>query len=312
MRKEIRKFLEITSKEHIELDTLRTQHLEEIVKVYSDSLLSESTCHILTHRFESEVSDLLLELSILNRYYEGDKSVVELLWFIPDKNKETIRNSARNIQNLILLYVSYMAELGYFLSEEFIKKYGDVSIGALKFGEIAPKPNYLFPEPQQGQITPEGNEQAPDTTPEPQQDTIEAQQGQITPEGNNTTTEPPQVPTIKNTDRERWVYGIALEKGYIRENGDGVSYSITETINKSAIAYMCGRLYCFDKVIGGYISNIAHELPRGIKKLFGGTDIAQKRQSMIWKAKYNEKYTPHDDYKKIDDIFKEYHERSKQ
>ena len=289
MRKEIRKFLEITSKEHIELDTLRTQHLEEIVKVYSDSLLSESTCHILTHRFESEVSDLLLELSILNRYYEGDKSVVELLWFIPEKNKETIRNSALNIQNLIILFVSYMERLGYFLSDEFIKKYGDVSIGALKFGEIAPKPNYLIPEPQQGQITPEGNEQAPDTTPEP-----------------------PQVPTIKNTDRERWVYGIALEKGYIRENGDGVSYSITETINKSAIAYMCGRLYCFDKVIGGYISNIAHELPRGIKKLFGGTDIAQKRQSMIWKAKYNEKYTPHDDYKKIDDIFKEYHERSKQ
>jgi len=310
MRKEIRKFLEITSKEHIKFNTIATQHLEEIAKVYSDSLLSESTCHILTHRFESDVLDLLVELSRINRYYEGDKSVVELLWFIPEKNKETIRNSALNIQNLIPLYVYYMAKLGYFLSEDFIKKYGDVSIGALKFGEIAPKPNYLIPEPQQGQTTPEGDVQAPDTTPEPQQDTSEPPQGHITPEDNNTTTEPPQVPTINNTDRERWVYGIALEKGYIRKKDDGVSYSITETINKSAIAYMCGRLYCFDKVIGGYISNIAHELPRGIKKKFGGTDIAQKRQSMIWKANKNKNYTPHD-YEKIDDIFKEYHERSK-
>ena len=301
MRKEIRKFLEITSKEHIELDTLRTQHLEEIVKVYSDSLLSESTCHILTHRFESEVSDLLLELSILNRYYEGDKSVVELLWFIPEKNKDTIRNSARNIQNLIILFVSYMAKLGYFLSEEFIKKYGDVSIGALKFGEIAPKPNYLFPEPQQGQITPKGNEQAPYTTPEPQQDTIEAQQGQITPEGNNTTPEPPQVPTIKNTDRERWVYGSALDKDYMIQN-ENKTYTWKK--DKVLLAYMCGRLYCDDRVISNgtqYVRGNKRLPNQELNTLF---NISTKKGIGGNRDNIKE-YSPPKDYNLINDIFKE-------
>ena len=221
---------------------------------------------------------------------EWDKTIIkearELIAFEPLKSMSISNENWQFAKDIFLYEVKSAIE--HYYSVDFEKQSIQVRALFMCGRDIFPKPQQDTSEPPQGQITPEGNEQAPDTTPEP-----------------------PQVPTINNTDKERWVYGIALEKGYIRKNDDGVSYSITETINKSAIAYMCGRLYCFDKVIGGYISNIAHELPRGIKKKFGGTDIAQKRQSMIWKANKNKNYTPHD-YEKIDDIFKEYHERSKQ
>ena len=161
---------------------------------------------------------------------------------------------------------------------------------------------------------PEGmieNEQTPDTTPEPQQDTIEAQQGQITPEGNNTTTKPPQVPTINNTDRERWVYGSALKKDYMIKNENN-TYKWKKS--KALLAYMCGRLYCDDRVIsygtqyerGREKNGKPKRLPNAeLKKLFNVTT-----KEGIGGDRRNNFKNPPTDYGKIDEIFKEVEEKT--
>ena len=52
------------------------------------------------------------------------------------------------------------------------------------------------------------------------------------------------IPTINGTEAERKVFGMALQKGYM-ELVDG-KYKWNKS--KSLLAYMCGRLYCGDRI----------------------------------------------------------------
>lgn len=102
------------------------------------------------------------------------------------------------------------------------------------------------PEPQQEQ----GNDQQ-----EQQKETQQA----VAPEDNQ---EPQQILTINNTTKEKTVFGRALVKEYMELiNG---CYKWKKT--KSLLAYMCGRLYCGDRVIVDE-SDYSEELIKGKSQL---------------------------------------------
>lgn len=132
-------------------------------------------------------------------------------------------------------------------------------------------------------------------TPEPQQGEQEQQPQQGEQEQQNEKGK--EIPTLKNTDKERLVFGNALKKQYMSLDKD--KYKWHKPYN--LLAYMCGRLYCGDRVIDidgteelkkGY-----RQMPRtAVKELFSGIDVANNRYSMK---------EPPTDYWIIDDLFKD-------
>lgn len=105
------------------------------------------------------------------------------------------------------------------------------------------------------------------------------------------------IPTIQNTDKERSVFYKALEKGYMVL----IDKCYKWNLSKSLLAYMCGKLYCGDRIkeddtdysreyIKGNIQLPAQE----VKELFGGVDVASNR--------YVIKEPPRNNWK-IDELF---------
>ncbi len=120
----------------------------------------------------------------------------------------------------------------------------------------------------------------------------------------NTTPEPQHqeqtastIPTIHDTDKERLVFGNALQKQYMTlQNG-----CYKWILSKSLLAYMCGRLYCGDRIKEDdsdysteYIKGTIQMPAQEVKALFGA-DVASNRYSI---------HTPPRNSWKIDELFK--------
>ncbi len=103
--------------------------------------------------------------------------------------------------------------------------------------------------------------------------------------------------TINNTDKEKWVFGNALQKQYMSlDNG-----SYKWTLTKSLLAYMCGRLYCGDRIKEDesdyskeYIKGSTQMPAQEVKALFA-VDVASNRYSIK---------TPPRNSWKVDELFK--------
>ncbi len=107
--------------------------------------------------------------------------------------------------------------------------------------------------------------------------------------------QPSKIPTIYDNEKERMVFGRALEKGYMKiVNG---CYKWHKS--KSLLAYMCGKLYCGDKVkeddYGDELQKGNNQMPASeVKRLFGA-DVASNRYSLK---------NPPRQYYLVDDLFK--------
>lgn len=103
--------------------------------------------------------------------------------------------------------------------------------------------------------------------------------------------------TINDTDREREVFGNALKKQYMTLHNGSYKW----VLSKSLLAYMCGRLYCGDRIredTNDYNSKYikgSNQMPaREVKALFG-VDVASNRYSIK---------TPPRNSWKVDELFK--------
>lgn len=138
-------------------------------------------------------------------------------------------------------------------------------------------------EPEQannGQTT-----DAQSLNPEPQQEQPEPEQTAST------------IPTINDTDKEKLVFGNALQKQYMSLKNGCYKWTLT----KSLLAYMCGRLYCGDKIKEDssdysqkYIKGNTQMPAKEVKALFG-VDVASNRYSI--------KAPPRNSWK-VDELFK--------
>lgn len=109
--------------------------------------------------------------------------------------------------------------------------------------------------------------------------------------------EPQQILTINNSTKERMVFGSALKKEYMELiNG---CYKWKKT--KSLLAYMCGRLYCGDRVkvdesdYSEELKKGKNQLPRQALQQLFNIDVGNNRDQL--KA-------PPRNYYLIDDLFK--------
>ena len=174
--------------------------------------------------------------------------------------------------------IASTADKGIYLSEAFIKKYENVDFVGFPFGKFVRKcynvRKWHTPEPQQKHI------EAP-------QQPIGGSSGELADNGNENVTEAIQQPiriiTINNTDLEISVFGKAITKGYITLKTDG-TYEWNKT--NRLLAYMCGRLYCGDRVredTSDYTTKYKKgrgTLPaKELKKLFG-VDVGKTRDNI--------------------------------
>ena len=106
------------------------------------------------------------------------------------------------------------------------------------------------------------------------------------------------IPTINDTDKEKLVFGNALQKQYMSLNNGSYKW----TLKKSLLAYMCGRLYCGDRIKEDkidysqkYIKGNTQMPAQEVKALFG-VDVASNRYSI--------KAPPRNSWK-VDELFKD-------
>lgn len=111
--------------------------------------------------------------------------------------------------------------------------------------------------------------------------------GELTGNGKENAGAAPQRPveasTINNTDLEISVFRKAIEKKYMTQNPDG-TYKWNKT--NRLLAYMCGRLYCGDRIredrsdyIPKYHKGIGKLPANELKKLFG-VDVGKTRDNI--------------------------------
>lgn len=105
------------------------------------------------------------------------------------------------------------------------------------------------------------------------------------------------LPTINNTDEERKVFKKAIGAGLMEICGQGYKWKRSNVL----LAYMCGRLYCGDKIAVDdttkqlmYKKGIGSFHETSINKLFDVKNIGQSRRQI--------KYTPKG-YEDIDKLF---------
>ena len=107
----------------------------------------------------------------------------------------------------------------------------------------------------------------------------------------------PPIPTIKDSDKEKLVFGNALQKQYMSLTNGCYKWHLS----KALLAYMCGRLYCGDRVKEVDNDHIKYhkgytQLPaKEVNRLFG-VKVASNRYSI--------KSTPRS-YWKVDELFKD-------
>ncbi len=118
------------------------------------------------------------------------------------------------------------------------------------------------------------------------------------PAGNEDEASIPTIHPINNDlgALENLIYRRALKKGYIRL--DGQDHYTKGSATWALIAYMCGRIYCKDRVKEDYTLFKGRNFPaQQVKELFNGVDIANHRDQL-------DKDKPPRNYSKIDELFK--------
>ena len=139
-----------------------------------------------------------------------------------------------------------------------------------------------------------GDEASTPTTP--QQSPKDGAEGQQ-PAANEDEASIPTIHPINNDlgALENLIYRRALKKGYIRL--DGQDHYTKGSAKWALIAYMCGRIYCKDRVKEDYTLFTGRNFPATeVKALFNGKDIANNR--------YNLHKKPPRNYSQIDELFK--------
>lgn len=148
------------------------------------------------------------------------------------------------------------------------------------------------------------------TEPHPKSPNIES--GEIQGSGKET---PPEalkmenLPTIfddeETKQKEQRVFYKAIKNKWMKLNESGNGYIWDKTKGYNHLAYMCGRLYCDDKIDLGtdgvtYIYKSGGRLTEAakLKELFGGVDVGQNRSNLF---RYKE---PPKNWRKIDNLFK--------
>lgn len=173
---------------------------------------------------------------------------------------------AKRLDSMLLQYgfdLLYLQKrTGIYLIENREKDYLGVCVGSDKL--VQEYIDALHTEPQQG-----GNSHCKKNNLEP-----EFQQEHQEP---TTST----IPTIKDTEKERNVFENALKKQYMTLNNGCYKWNLT----KSLLAYMCGKLYCDDRIKEDdynleYKKGKAQMPAQEVKKLFGGVDVASNRYSI--------------------------------
>lgn len=104
-----------------------------------------------------------------------------------------------------------------------------------------------------------------------------------------------EIPTIHDTDKEKFIFGNAIKKEYMSLSGSCYKWKLS----KSLLAYMCGRLYCGDRIKeeddDKWLVKGNTQMPKTeVEKLFGGIDVASNRYSLK---------VPPRNYWKIDGLF---------
>lgn len=129
--------------------------------------------------------------------------------------------------------------------------------------------------------------------PHPEPPNIES--GEIQGSGKET---PPEalkmenLPTIYDDEetkqKEQRVFYKAIKKKWMKINESGNGYIWDKTKGYNHLAYMCGRLYCDDKIVLGtdgvtdiYKSGGRLTVAAKLKELFGGVDVAQNRSEVL-------------------------------
>lgn len=109
----------------------------------------------------------------------------------------------------------------------------------------------------------------------------------------------PTIPTIYNTEKEKLVFGNALKKQYMSLDNGCYKWALS----KSLLSYMCGRLYCGDRIKEDkndysmeYIKGNTQMPAQEVKALFDGIDVASNRYSL--------KAPPRNSWK-VDELFKD-------
>lgn len=239
-------------------------YFDTIMEVYEDSV------HTAAERVATLESDTLWLLIEYRKIVEAKDNTPE--------EKQQHRIAQSNLWQLLSFLIASTADKGIYLSEAFIKKYETVDFVGISFGKYVRDcynvRKWHTPEPQQKH------------TEAPQQP-IGGNSGELAGNGKENVTEALQQPiriiTINNTDLEISVFGKAITKGYIILKPDG-TYEWNKT--NRLLAYMCGRLYCGDRVKEDK-SDYTTKYKKGrgtlpakeLKKLFG-VDVGKTRDNI--------------------------------
>ena len=240
------------------------RYFDTIMEVYEDCV------HTANERVATLESDTLWLLVEYRRIVEAKDNTPE--------EKQQHRMAQGNLWQLLSVLIDSTADKGIYLSEAFIKKYENVDFVGFPFGEYVREcyniRKWHTPEPQQKQI------EAP-------QQPIGGNSGELAGSDNENAPAAPQQPigiiTINNTDLEISVYNKAITKEYMTLKPDG-TYKWNKT--NRLLAYMCGRLYCGDRVRENK-SDYTTEYKKGrgklpakeLKKLFGA-DVGKTRDNI--------------------------------
>lgn len=201
----------------------------------------------------------------------------------PIRTKKAYHYMALSMRSILRDLIILAFDMGLRLPQDTLKEYERHELWVQDF---KPDVAQLY-----GEIS--GDEASTPTTPQPiPKDEAEGQQ----PAANEDEASIPTIHPINNDlgELENRIYRRALKKGYIRL--DGQDHYTKGSATWALIAYMCGRIYCKDRVKGDYTLFKGRNFPaKQVKELFNSVDIANHRDQL--------KDKPPRNYSKIDELF---------
>lgn len=203
----------------------------------------------------------------------------------PIRTKKAYHYMALSMRSILRDLIFLAFNMGLRLPQDTLKEYERHELWVQDF---KPDVAHLY-----GEIS--GDEASTLTTPQQcPEDEAEGQQ----PAANEDEASIPTIHPINNDlgAFEKLIYKRAFKKGYIRLDGQDHYTKGSETW--ALIAYMCGRIYCKDRVKDDGTLFKGRNFPaQQVKELFNGVDIANHRDQL-------DKDKPPRNYSKIDNLFK--------
>ena len=236
---------------------------DKMVQIYSDERYSLND---LAAILEDDVTILLRELKSESAAIEHDAG--NQCW------ENVYKSNTFLISGVIRFLIDRAAGVRVFLSDDFLSQHEDDIFLNTRFANYVRNEYKAKGKPQQKHI------EAP-------QQPIGGNSGELAGNSKENAPAAPQQPigiiTINNTDLEISVYNKAITKEYMTQKPDG-TYKWNKT--NRLLAYMCGRLYCGDRVRedkSDYTTKYKKgrgKLPaKELKKLFG-VDIGKTRDNI--------------------------------